>query len=871
MNTSKRLLSVMLALAMVLTLMVPFAAQAAEETGATLSMQFQYGSETMIGVSTNLPTTTPIANFTMDQNGCNVDQTANPYQQVGWVQMVTVQGIVALAFHFNEAFEAGEYYILPAGAVFGFTDGSTYTLDKTYVFTWDGTTWTQSNPEPDPEPEEPADNTLSFQYRYGTATLIQVNTNLPATTPLANFTAGDNGCNIDQSGNPYQQVGWIQMADADGTIVLTFHFNNAFEAGQYYTLPAGAVFGFTDGSTYTLDKTYVFTWDGANWTQSTESEEPEEPADNALSFQYRYGTANLIQVNTNLPATTPLANFTAGDNGCNIDQSGNPYQQVGWIQMADAEGVIVLTFHFNNAFEAGQYYTLPAGAVFGFTDGSTYTLDKTYVFTWDGTTWTQSTESEEPEEPDDNALSFQYRYGTATLIQVNTNLPATTPLANFTAGDNGCSIDQSANPYQQVGWIQMADADGVIVLTFHFNNAFEAGQYYTLPAGAVFGFTDGSTYTLDNTYVFTWDGTNWTQSNTLPESCQHANVVIAGNATCTQGGVELEICEDCGETLSSKDIPALGHSYVDGICEVCGAADPDSIEKFNLAGMTMTLGNSLAANFVVNDSDLEGTGYYAVITKEGSTEAVTIPQSEWEVYTNNPARSYFTYEGVMAKQMTEEFTVIIYNAAGEQVNNTYVRSIAGYCRDQIEKEEGKASPDAEQLALYVDILKYGAAAQVFFKYNTEKLATEGLTEAQLAYGAQEVEMEDVRVKGTGYRGATLSLENKISMNFVFQNATIDAAAYAMVTFTDHYNKAQEKRVEAADFEVYSTSAKYVVVEGMSVADSFAPITVTLHSADGTVLSTTVDSVESYIFRMGTADAVYPAIMKLANSAYNFFH
>ena len=91
---------------------------------------------------------------------------------------------------------------------------------------------------------------LTLTYRYGTNNLIQMNTNLPSDTPCVNFTTGDNECSIDQSGNTVQWVGWIGMDNVDGTIVLTFHFNNAFTAGQTYVLPKGAIFGFTDGKTY---------------------------------------------------------------------------------------------------------------------------------------------------------------------------------------------------------------------------------------------------------------------------------------------------------------------------------------------------------------------------------------------------------------------------------------------------------------------------------------------------------------------------------------------------------------------------------------------------------------------------------------------
>ena len=470
----------------------------AENRTGSLSFACRYGTNNLIQVNTNIPSDTPCVNFTAGDNGSSIDQSANQYQQFGWAGMDNVDGIIVLTFHFNAAFEAGQTYFLPKGAVFGFTDNSKYTLDKNYTFTFDGSSWSMVAAEP----------AISLTYRYGTDSLIQFNTDLPSDTPCVNFTAGDNGCNINQSANQYQQVGWIGMDNVDGTIVLTFHFNSAYTAGQNYVISEGSLFGFSNGKLYQLNETVDLYWNGSEWSKDAPT----------IGFQYRYGTNNLIQVNTNLPSDTPCVNFTAGDNGCNIDQSGNTVQWFGWAGMDNVDGTIVITFHFNNAFTAGQTYTLPKGAVFGFTDGKLYRLDDDYTFTFDGSSWTmEGGAAVEPEptdppatEPQVNYVSFQYRYGAANLIQFNTDLPATTALKDFLASDNGCNIIQSGD--QQFGWVTMANADGTIVLTFNFNAAFTYGQSYTLSAGSVFGFTDGTSYVLDKDYTFYWDGASWSEN-----------------------------------------------------------------------------------------------------------------------------------------------------------------------------------------------------------------------------------------------------------------------------------------------------------------------------------------------------------------------
>ncbi len=71
-------------------------------------------------------------------------------------------------------------------------------------------------------------------------------------------------------------------------------------------------------------------------------------------------------------------------------------------------------------------------------------------------------------------------------------------------------------------------------------------------------------------YVF---GGDWGNYN--PEACTHewgeASVITAPN--CTEAGENAYTCTLCGET-KSETVSALGHSYVNRICTVCGAEKP---------------------------------------------------------------------------------------------------------------------------------------------------------------------------------------------------------------------------------------------------------------------------------------------------------
>ena len=52
--------------------------------------------------------------------------------------------------------------------------------------------------------------------------------------------------------------------------------------------------------------------------------------------------------------------------------------------------------------------------------------------------------------------------------------------------------------------------------------------------------------------------------------CEHTDTTTTVSATCTEAGTETVTCNDCGVTVSTEEIGALGHTTEQGTCERCG-------------------------------------------------------------------------------------------------------------------------------------------------------------------------------------------------------------------------------------------------------------------------------------------------------------
>ena len=288
----------------------------------------------------------------------------------------------------------------------------------------------------------------------------------------------------------------------------------------------------------------------------------------------------------------------------------------------------------------------------------------------------------------------------------------------------------------------------------------------------------------------------------------------------------------------------------------------EGIETFDIGVSRMILGNSLEFQFGVKKANFTTTeGYYAIVEKEwadGTTTQITVPAAEWI-----GAGKYWAipYDTLAAKEMADDFHVVIYNAEGTAVSNVYTDSVRAYVMRNIDKQNQSCK------TLMVDMMNYGACAQVNFKYGTDDLANSLLSDSQKAWATAEMAaVTNNQVKGTNFLGTRLVLESRIQLQLAFKSLTSDM--YAIYSFTDNQGQLQEVRVKGTDF-IDATSAYVVEASALVCADARAVVTFTVYNADGTVYGTAKDSIEGYAAR--NKNATTEALMKFTDSAKAYLY
>ena len=379
---------------------------------------------------------------------------------------------------------------------------------------------------------------------------------------------------------------------------------------------------------------------------------------------------------------------------------------------------------------------------------------------------------------------------------------------------------------------------------------------------------------LDNVTLqfHNWGGASCTESKTCTICGASSGGALGHSYTLTDNsnGTHTYTCSVCGDSATEN------HAYIDNAC-ACGHKLVDMIKSSQA-----TLEAVLRLDFTMDKTKLPGTDNYVVLTHtyaNGSTDVVTIPQSEWA------NSGMVSYSKIAAKEMGDNVTIVAYNAKGQQLSIPKVDSIKAYAyRGLTALVDYNTGKNATLRTLLVDMLNYGAAAQVQFGYDTANLVNADLTETQKSWATKnDVTPANNQIKDAATYNTTLVLESAIEMDCIFYASKIGAYEtwgdlYAIATYTDFNGNVKTVRIEGEDFGMYNNrNYALVPVIGMAVADYQSIVTCVVYDANGNALATAIDSVEGYAYRAlasgragETLENLCKAMMKFSASAHAYF-
>ncbi len=316
------------------------------------------------------------------------------------------------------------------------------------------------------------------------------------------------------------------------------------------------------------------------------------------------------------------------------------------------------------------------------------------------------------------------------------------------------------------------------------------------------------------------------------------------------------------------------HVFVNKIC-VCGAEkmpEYDANLKFTMnisIGAEIVVNYSFPASAVSNYSD-----FYLKVTKNvaggepittvyglsGDREAVSI--------INHPvtgeALLYQTaYRGINAKEMGDNFSTTLY-AVDEEGSIYYSKTVDSSIKDYMLGKIDEPNAKAEYKTMAVDMLKYGAAAQVHMNYDTNNLVTSSLTSEQLGYATQGTpeaidRATETTVGANITKNIVLGSKVQLKLNCIYKNATDPSAVKCVIIGEDGLVIAELPTTNMAGVMFV---AAYENVGARQMRDVF---TATFFENGMPISKTITWSVESYVAQTRAMDNVSQSELNLVNA------
>jgi len=303
--------------------------------------------------------------------------------------------------------------------------------------------------------------------------------------------------------------------------------------------------------------------------------------------------------------------------------------------------------------------------------------------------------------------------------------------------------------------------------------------------------------------------------------------------------------------------------------------------------MNITAGAEMSVNYSIMASDVSAyEDFYLVVEKEmadGQTVSTTYGVVEekstrstdtrqpltvkYDPTTGEPAMYSATYEGVNAKEMGDSFTTTLY---GVSADGTLYRSVveSSSMKEYLLSRFDAETATTELKTMVIDMLKYGAAAQVRLGYNTENLVTADLTEDQLAYATQETPEAVNNAASTGEGASvntniTVGARVQLNLSCIYTTASDPDAIKCVITDSEGKILAE---IAATNKGNIMFSAIYENVGAKQMRDV---INATFYEGETAISKTVSWSVESYVAQVRAKTNVAEDELNMVNAMLTY--
>ena len=306
---------------------------------------------------------------------------------------------------------------------------------------------------------------------------------------------------------------------------------------------------------------------------------------------------------------------------------------------------------------------------------------------------------------------------------------------------------------------------------------------------------------------------------------------------CEVDGYTVYQCDGCAHSYRVDGEKALGHDYGEWVLDTAGNrtqycannGNHKIVEKY-IPNTSIDITQGLILVHYVQSALIEDPSNVRlefvkpVFDKEtGETINETTVVTKFTYYTTSTAKLMrFTFDDISATEMGTVVSANLY--IGDELVAVKEYSVKEYAMKYLHAtstSDAMKEQNKELRAMLVDMLNYGAAAQIYFNYKTNDLVNADLTEEMRASGTQE--NPEISADDDVYRnpdglitlnGKSVSAMSIIQLHLSFTLNGIDANDIEIVMdYTDLSGDARRYVIDGADAIAYQyeDGVRYSVV------------------------------------------------------------